>query len=166
MFRLTNYETAMLAYKRWHYLSDTSFLSRVNFGAYFNGLLQGAISYGSPNATDLAGYFDRTTQDGWWEIKRLAMSEVCPRNSESRFIGRTIRMLRERCRVKGIITYADTAQNHKGTIYKASGFRYLGLTFQKNDYWIDDVIQQRGRTNGVNGEWKPRSQKHLFVKAF
>jgi hypothetical protein len=134
-----------VAYRKWHYLSDTLFLSQVNFGAYFNGHLEGAISFGAPNATELDGYWDRTTQFGWHEIKRLVMSPACPRNSESRMIGRTISMLRKRCIVHGIVTYADTSQGHIGTIYKASGFKYLGLTSPK---------------------WRPRSQKHLFVKSF
>jgi len=159
--------TAAVAYRKWHYLSDTGFLSQISFGAYFNGILQGAISFGPLSAPELIGHWDRQTQSGWYEIKRLAMSPICPRNSESRFIGRSIWMLRKRCIVKGIVTYADTEYNHSGVIYIATGFNYLGLTAPKTDFWIGDKRHpSRDRTTGKTGEWRPRSRKHLFIKSF
>lgn len=165
-FREINAVTAAGAYRRWHYLGDTQFLSQINFGAYFEGVLEGAISYGPPNATDLRGYWTRKTQGEWWEIKRLVMSPSCPRNSESRFIGVTLRLLKKMALVRGVVTYADDGQGHVGTIYKAAGFQSLGMTAPKNDFWVDGKIKQRGPTTGVNGEWRPRSRKWLFVKSF
>lgn len=163
-FREIMPKTAMIAYRRWHYLGDVEFISQVNFGAYWEQKLEGAISYGPPNATDLKGYWDRHTQNNWFEIKRLALSPLCPRNSESRFIAITTKLLRRVADVKGIVSYADDAQGHKGTIYKASGFESLGMTAPKKDFWVDGRIQQRGPTKGVKGEWRERSRKWLFVK--
>ena len=165
-FRRIQPRTAAIAYEQWHYLNDQGFISQINFGAYFNQNLEGAISYGPPNATDLAGYWDSNTQKDWFEIKRLALSPKCPKNSESRFIAITIKMLKKIAPVKGIVTYADSAQGHDGTIYKASGFRPLGLTAEKSDFWVDGRIQQRGKTKGVDGVWRPRSRKWLFIKQF
>jgi len=129
-------------------------------------VLEGAISYGPPNATDLEGCWTRHTQGQWWEIKRLAMSPKCPRNSESRFIAITIKMLRKLAAVRGIVTYADDGQGHVGTIYKASGFKSIGMTAAKKDFWVNGTIQQRGKTRGVKGEWRPRTRKWLFVLRF
>jgi hypothetical protein len=165
-FRPISHITAMIAYRSWHYLGDTDFLSQVDFGCYWNGLLNGAISYGSPNATDLKGYWDRHTQNGWLEIKRLVMSPLCPRNSESRFIGYTIKQILKMMKINGIVTYADSDQGHTGIIYRASGFKYIGLTKKKMDFMVDGKIQQRGKTRGVDGKWIERSRKHLFVKDF
>ena len=165
-FRRIGAKTAAFAYKQWHYLGDQDFLSQINFGAYFQQRLQGAISYGPPNATDLKGYWNRSTQAKWYEIKRLVLSPSCPRNSESRFISVTLRLLRKLGDVLGIVTYADSAQGHTGIIYKAAGFKALGLTAPKSDYWVNGKIQQRGPTKGVGGEWKPRSRKYLFIKTF
>lgn len=159
-------EEAESCYEKWHYLGKQGFLSTVNFGAKTDGHLWGAISLGAPNATDLLGYWDRNTQKGWWEIKRLALSSTLPKNSESRTIAIAIRLLRKMYDVKGIVTYADDGVGHVGTIYKASGFEYKGLTAVKSDFWIDGKIQQRGQTKGMNGEWKLRSRKHLFIKDF
>jgi hypothetical protein len=165
-FREINANTAAMAYAKWHYLGGQGFISQVSFGAYWQGKLEGAISYGPPNATDLAGYWDRRTQGEWWEIKRLVMSPVCPKNSESRFIAITMKLLRKMAMVKGIVTYADDGQGHQGTIYKASGFKSLGMTAPKKDFWVNGKIQQRGKTRGINGEYRDRSRKWLFVKDF
>ena len=165
-FREIGSATAAKAYSQWHYLGDQNFLSQINFGAYWQGKMEGAITFGSPNATDLAGYWDRNTQGEWWEIKRLVMSPLCPKNSESRFIAITIKMLRKMAIVKGIVTYADDGQGHQGAIYKASGFKSLGMTAAKKDFWVNGKVQQRGKTKGMNGEWRDRSRKWLFIKDF
>jgi len=104
------------------------------------------------------------------ELTRLALSEVCPKNSESRVIAVSIRILKKASpSLKGIITYADTAQGHTGIIYKASNFKYLGLTAQKTDLFVDGkpVGKLKGvKYSEIKGEWVKRSRKHLFLKAF
>jgi hypothetical protein len=166
LFRECGANTAAIAYRRWHYLGDQGFISQISFGAYFNQVLEGAISYGPPNATDLAGYWTRNTQGQWWEIKRLVMSPKCPKNSESRFIAITMKLLRKLVLMRGVVTYADDSQGHVGTIYKACGFTALGMTSEKSDFWVDGKIKQRGKTKGGIGEWKPRTRKWLFIKRF
>lgn len=158
--------TASNFFKKWHYLGETQFISTVNYGAYYDGYLVGSISYGAPNATELDGYFDRYTQYGWWEIKRLAMTDSCPKNSESRFIGISIKLLRKKYDVYGIVTLADDGVGHTGIIYKASGFKYLGLTDIKKDFYMNGKIQQRGKVKNKNGEWRLRSRKHKYIKTF
>jgi len=152
-------------YKKWHYLGGTGFLATHNYGVYTEGNLWGCISFGSPNAKVLKGYYTPETQKGWWEIKRLALSDILPKNSESRVIAIGIKLLRKIEQVKGIITYADSGVGHTGTIYKASGFTYKGLTDKKSDFfneWGKPI--QRGPVSGMKGEWRDRSQKHLFIK--
>ena len=156
--------TASNFYKRWHYLGETDFISTINYGAYYDGWLVGVISYGSPNAKKMRGLYDENTQDGWWEIKRLAMTDDMPKNSESRFIAISTKLLRKSFKVVGMITLADDGVGHTGTIYRASGFEYKGLTAKKSDYVKDGKKVQRGKVSGTGGEWVDRSQKHLFVK--
>ena len=162
-----NKVTAKNCYRRWHYLKDTDFIQMFNYGAYFNGMIVGAISYGPPSAPEtVKGLFGTTNQQGYFEIKRLAMNDDCPKNSESRFIAISCKLLRRTTEVKGIVTYADSSVNHTGIIYKASGFEYKGLTAPKKDFWVNGRIKQRGKTKGVKGEWKDRPRKHLFIKIF
>ena len=51
--------------------------------------------------------------------------------------------------------------------FKASGFKYLGLTAYKTDYLLENGTKlQRGKPTEYKGEWIPRSRKHLFIKVF
>ena len=163
LIREVSFLTASNFYSKWHYLKQTDFVATVNYGSYFNDYLRGVISYGSPNAKKLKGYYDENSQYGWWEIKRLAMDDTAPRNSESRFIRISLKILRKKFPYKGTITLADSSVGHVGTIYKASGFKYLGLTAQKDDYVLNGRKVQRGKVSGTGGEWVRRPRKHLFI---
>ncbi len=160
---------AARCYKKWHYLGNEGFMGTHNFGVYFNSELVGCITYGGMSAPDMKGLYTRDSQAGFWEIKRLALSPICPKNSESRTIAISMKLLRKFEDVKAVITYADTKVGHTGIIYRASGFEYRGLTAQKSDFFMDgiNVGQKRGmKTSKLEGEWRPRSRKHLFVKLF
>ena len=163
IIREVNSFTAFNFYQKWHYLKDTEFLATIHYGAYFENICRGVISFGSPNAKRLRGFYNEFSQKGWFEIKRLAMDNTAPKNSESRFIAISIKKLKKTFKVKGIVTLADPSYGHKGTIYKASNFKYLGLTAQKDDYVLNGKKIQRGKVSGMGGQWIPRSRKHLFI---
>jgi len=161
-----NKRTASIAYTKWHYMGSKGFLSSYNYGVYFDDILVGAISYGIPNAPNINGIYTQETQGDYLELTRLALSDNCPKNSESRVIAITIKMLKRTIpKLKGIITYADTAQNHTGVIYRASNFKYLGLTAQKTDLFVDGKPVgklKNTKYSDIDGEWVKRSRKHLF----
>lgn len=157
--------TAKLCYRRWHYLGRNDFLSSISFGVFANGRLWGAITFHQPSSVQtVKGIFGNTEQHEVFEIGRFALSDSLPKNSESRVIGVGIRFLCKLKKVKAVITYADSAVGHKGIIYKATGFQYLGLTAPKKDFFVNGIKQERGKTRGKNGEWKERSRKHKFIK--
>ncbi|NBW21738.1 MAG: hypothetical protein EBR82_78650 [Caulobacteraceae bacterium] len=62
------------------------------------------------------------------ELKRLCCIDDTPKNTESFFIGHTLRWLRKNTKIKTVISYADMTYSHTGTIYKASNFTYHGMT--------------------------------------
>lgn len=62
------------------------------------------------------------------ELRRLCCIDDTPKNTESYFIGKTLRWLRNNTAVKRIVSYADPHHNHTGVIYRASNFTYLGRT--------------------------------------
>jgi len=166
LIREVNHTTATNFYKKWHYLGEIDFIASVNYGAYFLNNIYGVISYGCPNAKKMRGLYDEKTQCGWWEIKRLAMDDNAPRNSESRFIRVSLKILRKFFIVRGLLTLADDGVGHVGTIYKASGFEYKGLSEIKSDYVLNGKKIQRGKVVGLGGEWIPRSRKHVFFLKF
>lgn len=62
------------------------------------------------------------------ELKRLCCIDDTPKNTESYFIGNTLRWLKKNTDIKRVISYADTTYSHEGTIYKASNFKHVGMT--------------------------------------
>ena len=62
------------------------------------------------------------------ELKRLCCIDNTPKNTESFFIGHTLRWLKKNTKIKTVISYADTTYSHEGTIYKASNFVHCGMT--------------------------------------
>lgn len=62
------------------------------------------------------------------ELRRLCLIDDTPKNSESYFIGKTLRWLRKNTEIKKVVSYADPNHGHTGIIYKASNFQYLGTT--------------------------------------
>lgn len=62
------------------------------------------------------------------ELRRLVCIDNTPKNTESYFISRCIRWLKQNTSVKIIVSYADENHGHTGVIYRASNFEYLGVT--------------------------------------
>ena len=62
------------------------------------------------------------------ELKRLCCIDNTPKNTESFFIGHTLRWLKKNTDIKTVISYADMTYSHEGTIYKASNFVHNGMT--------------------------------------
>ena len=154
-------------YEKYHYLGDKGFLHQYSFGAFFANTIWACITYGIPNARNINGIYKSDEQDGVLEITRLVAKPEAPRNTCSRLISQSIKELQKRYPIRIIITYADTAQGHTGSIYKASNFDYVGLTAPKTDFVHPDgkIKKMKGvKYSELEGEWVPRSQKHLFVK--
>jgi hypothetical protein len=63
-----------------------------------------------------------------WELRRMWLDDRCQKNCESRILNISIRhfICKLAPHVKRVIAYADPEQGHKGTIYKAAGWRDEG----------------------------------------
>ena len=160
---------------KFHYLKDISkgFKSGVNYGLFKDGKLVGVCIYtGFPVPELVKGMFDldRKDQEGFYELSRLCLEPITQKqehNIASWFVSKTIKLLRKSFCVRAILSYADN-DFHSGTVYKACNFGYYGLTTKKKDFWIlqDDGSfkkHSRGKTKGIAGEWRNRSQKHRYV---
>tara|TARA_R110000744_G_scaffold106509_1_gene202819 strand:+ start:2577 stop:3161 length:585 start_codon:yes stop_codon:yes gene_type:complete len=163
---------------RYHYLKDISkgFKSGYNYGLFYKDKLVGVVIYtGFPVPELVKGMFglERTDQKGMFELSRLCLEpseQAKEHNLASFFVAKTIKMLREDTDVRCILSYADN-NFHKGTVYRALGFDYYGLTAKKTDFWFEQkdgtfIKHSRGKIKGTAGEWRPRSQKHRFVKVY
>jgi len=157
-------------YRLHHYLGEKGFLHQFSFGALYNGVLWGAITFSIPNPHSIKGLYNKDDQSGVLEINRLAFASDSPKNSCSRMISIATRLLRKRYPLKLLISYADTAQKHTGAIYKASGFISHGLTAKKKDFASPDgkiVGKLKGAIySNMEGSWISRSQKYLYSRSF
>ena len=103
----------------WHY-SKTCPAAKVYYGLFNDQALIGVICYGEP-----AMRHQKTCYDADIELKRLCCIDETPRNTESYFIGQTLRLIGNmgfrRC-----LSLADPNFGHTGVIYRASNFKYMG----------------------------------------
>lgn len=87
----------------------------------------GAMIYGKIAMADVWKKYAAKESD-LIELKRLCCIDNTPKNTESFFIGSTLRWLKKNTEIITVISYADMIYNHEGTIYKASNFVHKGMT--------------------------------------
>jgi hypothetical protein len=112
----------------WHYSSSVNGLriSKV-FGLFYEHNLIGSMIYGPLGMANTWKKY-ANSENEVIELRRLCCIDNTPKNTESYFIGKTLRWLKKNTDYKVVVSYADTFHNHQGTIYKASNFEYHGLT--------------------------------------
>jgi hypothetical protein len=114
--------------EHWHYSKSTAALiQRHVFKLMYEADIIGAMVYGHLAMVNAwKKYADNP--DDVIELRRLCCIDKTPRNTESYFIGKTIRWLKKNTDIKRIVSYADPFHGHEGTIYKASNFEHRGMT--------------------------------------
>ena len=103
------------------------------FALVFNGEIWGAALFGRPAmANQWKAYTDDPKK--FVELRRLVCTDAAPKNSESFFISKCLKLLR-RYKVEKVISYADEEYGHTGIIYRATNFKYLGTTPKGKVIW-------------------------------
>jgi len=82
------------------------------------------------------------------DIRRMVCTDDSPKNSESWFLSQIIKWVTANTDYNYVLSYSDTTVGHKGTIYKATNFQYIGDTAPTK------VIEWNGRT------YHPRSLRN------
>jgi|TARA_Y100000310_G_scaffold161732_1_gene161659 hypothetical protein len=116
--------------EKWHYSHSTNGVQQTQcFALYDDGeipRLIGAMIYALPSMKATAARYNPDNPLGCWELRRLCCIDDTPTNTESFFIGQTLRWIKKNTDIEVIVSYADLEQGHAGVIYKASNFIYLG----------------------------------------
>lgn len=112
-----------------HYSGKVVPNSTLHFGCMYNGKLHGVLSYGpSINKKGTINLVPGTDWNGFVELNRMAFDDILPRNSESRCISISIKLIKKNCpQIRWIISFADGTQCGDGTIYRACGFKLVGI---------------------------------------
>ena len=95
------------------------------FALYDGDTMIGAMFYGR---MAMAGQYRRFAKEEGdvVELRRLCCVDDTPKNTESFFIGNTLRWLKKNTAHRVVVSYADAEYGHSGTIYKASNFLLEG----------------------------------------
>jgi len=88
----------------------------------------GCMIYGQPAMSNTAAKYHPDNPDRCWELRRLCCIDDTPTNTESFFIGKTLKWLKQNTDAEVIISYSDLQQGHEGVVYKASNFISMGQT--------------------------------------
>lgn len=115
--------------KKHHYSGKVVNNSQLHFGAFLDGVLHGVMSYGpSLDKSKMIGLVEGTEWNGFLELNRMAFDDVLPKNSESRAISQSMRLLKKNApHVKWVVSFADACSCGDGTIYRASNFVLTGI---------------------------------------
>jgi hypothetical protein len=158
--------------EEWHYAHGGSKTAVACFGLFRNNSpeLHG-ISWWMPPPLGAA----KSVSDNHRNV--LALSRFClvegrPENAGSFLISRSIKMLDARW--SQLLTYADTALNHNGGLYRAANWNYDGLTGKNPIYWdpVNNcmVSRKKGPKSynkqemlDMGYEFKGRHAKHRFI---
>ena len=144
----------------------------------FRGGLCGVVTYGTPPSAPLrSGIAGKENAGKVLELNRLCLRDN-NKGEASMLVGKSLRLLPAGL---FIVSFADTAQDHKGIVYQATNFGYYGLSAKRTDWKIRGKEHLHGQTvadefRGVKNRaramrekygddfyLKPRSRKHRYI---
>jgi hypothetical protein len=124
--------------KQLHYSGRTVNNSQIHFGVFLDGKCGGALQFGpSLDKRKIQGIVRDTAWNDFIELNRMALADWLPKNSESRAISVSMRLLRKH--------YPNLEwQCGHGTIYQAAGFVLTGMSQGSLVELPDDLAQING----------------------
>lgn len=170
-----SYREAMRIVVANHYLHRKCASSH-SFGLFLDGDIKGVICYGTPSSAPL-----RNTLCGpenalnVAELMRLWVCDSVPRNGESYLIGNTLR----HCGKEVVVSYAEVAMGHVGTVYQATNWIYTGLSARRRQFKIEGVTTHCQRLADMHTaqelreiygdrfayEWRPPKHRYVWINA-
>lgn len=122
------------------------------WGLFDENELIGVIAFATPGAENVRTFiFGPEYKDSVTELHRLFINDGTPKNTESWFISRSLKGLKkERPHLKAVISFADSTENHFGTIYQATNALYCGKTQAKYFYRDQSGRLRHPRQSGIN----------------
>lgn len=145
------------------------------WGLFDDEKLIGVIAFATPGSENVrASLFGKEHVDRVTELHRLVILDETPKNTESWFISRSLKLLKERKKeLWAVISFADSTEGHQGTIYQATNAIYAGMTTATRFYRDETGRLRHPRQNGHNVTLKEaeakgwvaekRQAKHRYV---
>ena len=140
----------------------------------------GAMMYAHPSMPATAKKYNPINPDKCLELRRLVCIDDTPKNTESYFIGKTLRWLKQNTDMEVIVSFADQHYGHTGVIYKATNFEHYGETSPGRILMVDGKemhsrslnqldrpygreLNRRYKAGDENIFWKNTKPKHIYT---
>jgi hypothetical protein len=146
--------------KKYHYSGKVVPNSILHFGCFLDEQLHGVLSYGSPMVKkNVIQFVENTKWNEMLELNRMAFNDYLPKNSESRCISISIKLIKKNApHIKWILSFSDANLCGDGTIYRASGFQLIGVNKNTSTYQMPNgevvcsLTSSAHRTKESNGK--------------
>ena len=159
--RLVERKTVRDFIEKWHYSNSINGCIADYCYALFKpcGEMAGAMFFGRMAMANQWKRFSENESEVI-ELRRLCCIDDTPKNTESFFIGRALRLLKKDWGKGIVVSYADKEYGHSGVIYKASNFKMIGeikgakVIIYNGRRYHDKTIRTK-----YKGELKPFAKK-------
>jgi hypothetical protein len=137
---------------QYHYSRRFYRASTLHLGVVLDGALVGVLQYGfAMNPASAGSVVTGTLMHEYLELNRMWLADAAPRNSESRALSHSIRLIRRiKPAVKWIQSFADERCGLFGTVYQAAGFTFhgehMGRFWELDGEWYHDSLMTNGKT--------------------
>ena len=147
---------------KFHYSAIMPRLIDVYLGAFIGSKLVGVITLGwgvRPLHTIRVLFPSCTTKD-YYEIGKMCMDDNMPKNSESVFLSRVIKWMKQNTTKKILFTWADGTLGKPGYVYQSANFKYGGYI------WTDLYLTENGErihprsAQGITNKFKQKTAKY------
>lgn len=152
------YEVKEIDKKLTHdYLLNIHYAKRIpqivhSYGLFRDDELVGVVTYGFPPSPQVARSLVRSPFEKLvLELNRLCLKDNL-KNEASMLVGRSLKLLPK---AKMIVSYADSAQSHKGYVYQACNFIYVGAQKSHDFEYIIDGKKVHAKTLADRGITAP-----------
>lgn len=122
------------------------------YGLFDGENLIGVLMFATPCSENVrSSIFGEQHKARVTELHRLHILDVTPKNTESWFISRCLRLLlQDKPQIRAVVSFSDLTQGHTGVIYKATNATLCGQTGRAT-FFVDETGRLRHpRQNGVN----------------
>jgi len=145
------------------------------YGLFNNDIMIGCLCFATPCSENVrSSAFGSDYKDHVTELHRLFIVDDAPKNTESWFISRCLKLLKsDKPHIWAVITFADSTEGHLGTIYQATNAIYCGMSSKATFYLDQEGRLRHPRQNGINISvddaivrgWCPvkRLAKHRYI---
>lgn len=114
------------------------------------GRVAGVVTFGTPASRHLQIGACPDDPALVIELNRLWVADNAPKNTETWFLARALRLMPPRV----VVSYADTTREHFGYVYRAANFHYAGWTdmerrLPRRDYVVAGSHSRQAYRDGV-----------------